>query len=60
MQREIHLNLILFILGIVLSLFLLFFNYFKQGFRKLDYLRKNIIYQTDVSLDTFMNMWGVI
>ena len=59
MEKNFNPNLLLFILGILLTLFLFFMQSFKQDIKKLHFLKNNIIANTFESSDSFVYMWGV-
>ena len=59
MEKNFNPNLLLFILGILLTLFLFFMQTFYQDIKKLRFLKNNIIANTFVSNDTFVYLWGV-
>ncbi len=58
MEKRINYNLILFILGIIISLSLFFTHVFKQNIRKLNYLKNNIIFSENTN-NKLLSMWGV-
>ena len=58
MEKRINYNLILLILGIIISLSLFFTHVFKQNIRKLIYLKNNIIFSENTN-NKLLSMWGV-